>query len=228
MNLVVFDIDDTLTRTMDVDTQCFVQTGSDLLRMELDDVSWDDFPDVTDTAVLNVIYERRRGRLPTDTEVGRFIDYFLTLLREHHEVDASRFRQVEGAQTLLAALGTRNDWTVALATGAWKRTAEFKLNVAGIFDELLPLATSDDHHTRAGIFNTAVQRAKRASGTSGYHRIVAVGDGPWDVRTAQELGVPFIGVGSDARLREIGAPAGVPDYRDLERFMDLLETAEPP
>lgn len=228
MNLVVFDVDDTLTRTMAVDTRCFVQTVSDLLRVDLQDMSWDDFPDVTDTAILNVIYERRRGRLPTETEVRRFIDYFLTLLTEHHAADASNFQAVEGTGTLLAALGARNDWTVALATGAWKRTAEFKLQMAGIYDELLPLATSDDHHTRAGIFNKAVTLAEQATGVAGYHRIVSVGDGPWDVSTARQLGIPFIGIGEGARLQEIGAPSGVSDYRDIDRFVSLLESAEVP
>ena len=93
----------------------------------------------------------------------------------------------------LALLGSSEAWSVALATGAWFRTAEFKLRAAGIDPTGLPIATSDDHHTRAGIVRTAIRRAEQRLGHSNrFEAIVAVGDGSWDVTTAAEMGIPFI------------------------------------
>lgn len=227
MKLVVFDIDDTLTRTMDVDTDCFIQAVRDILEFDLVGMSWDDFPDVTDTAVLDVIYRRVTGTGPTPSDSVRFIDHFSGLLEAEYERNAGRFEAVPGSGDLLGHLRARDDWRVALATGAWRRTAEFKLARAGLFDAELPLATSDDHHTRAGIFETAVARSV-GDGAPGFDRIVAVGDGSWDVVTARTLQVAFIGIGSESRLREIGAPVGVEDYRDLAGFYELLESAPVP
>ena len=228
MKLVVFDIDDTLTRTMDVDTECFVQTVRDLLEFDPLQMSWEDFPHVTDTAVLEVLYRRVLGRAPSSGDTEDFVDHFFDLLEERHRADPSRFSSVPGSRAVVETLIEGTDWDVALATGAWRRSAEFKLSAALLPLHHLPFATSDDHHTRAGIVETAMSRALERSEAGHYDRVVAVGDGRWDVTTAQALGLAFIGVGSADHLAEIGARVGVPDYTDAERFLGLLESAPVP
>lgn len=228
MKLVVFDIDDTLTQTMDVDTECFVQTVRDLLDFDPLQMTWGDFPDVTDTAVLEVLYRRILGRAPSTTESRGFIDHFFALLEGEHRADPTRFSPVPGSRAVVETLLESAEWDVALATGAWRRSAEFKLSAASLPIHHLPFATSDDHYTRVGIVETAMSRALESSVAVGYERVVAVGDGRWDVTTARALGLAFIGVGPSERLTEIGAPVGVSDYRDAERFLGLLESAPVP
>ena len=45
-----------------------------------------------------------------------------------------------------------------------------------------------------GIVQAAIARAGAAYGTATFEKTVLVGDAIWDVRTAQRLGLPFIGM----------------------------------
>jgi len=226
MNLVVFDIDDTLTQTMEVDVECLLQAVRELLTFDPSDLDWNDFPHVTSDGVLEVLYQRAFGRSPGPGDRQAFLERSLELLDIAHRNDPTRFTAVPGAPEILAHLVASPRWTVALATGAWRRTAEFKLDAAGLEHADLPFASSDDHVTRAVIVQTAIDRAGRANGLpGGFDRVVAVGDGGWDVTTARALGLAFVGVGPPDRLETIGARVGVRDYTDAGRFMHLLETA---
>ena len=48
-----------------------------------------------------------------------------------------------------------------------------------------------------------------------------VGDGPWDVRAAQRLRLPFIGIDhtSRGRLRALGIRTVLADFRDYRGFL---------
>ena len=64
-----------------------------------------------------------------------------------------------------------------------------------------------------------------------FARIVCIGDGVWDVRTAASLGLPCIGVGTAGRAERLaaaGATRVVPDFTDLEAVFNALEDATPP
>ena len=64
-----------------------------------------------------------------------------------------------------------------------------------------------------------------------FDRVVSIGDGVWDVQTAIELDVPFVGIGIGARadqLRLAGASIVLPDYSDVDAFMAALEDARHP
>ena len=68
-------------------------------------------------------------------------------------------------------------------------------------------------------------------GVEGFARIVALGDGLWDLRAAHNLGLAFIGIADGARavaLRQAGARHLIADYRDLDGLVALLDRAEVP
>ena len=76
------------------------------------------------------------------------------------------------------------------------------------------------------LFELARERAEAFYGRR-FDRVVSIGDGVWDVRTAIELDVPFVGIGTGSRadqLRLAGAGIVLPDYSDLDAFMTALET----
>ena len=197
MNLVVFDIDGHIDPHDGSRHRVLPPDGVDeLLGLDTGQLQWSDFPHVTDTGVLDVLFRKAQGAPPTRDEHDRFLDRFFQFLEAEHRRTPARFHPVPGAAEMLQNLRTREEWSIALATGAWRRTAQFKLDAAGIDTAGLPFATSDDHHTRAGIVTQAIRRAEVAAGVeSGFEAIVAIGDGAWDVTTAQELGISFIGVG---------------------------------
>ena len=65
----------------------------------------------------------------------------------------------------------------------------------------------------------------------GFARIVSIGDGLWDVRTARKLNFPFLGIGSGAReeeLRRAGATHVLQDFADYDGLIQYLEEAEVP
>ncbi|MEE2777051.1 MAG: hypothetical protein VYE73_09870 [Acidobacteriota bacterium] len=119
----------------------------------------------------------------------------------------------------------------ALATGSWSASARLKLRAAGLQLGGLPLATSDDAISRAGIFEVAVALAANRNGGAGLDRVVSVGDGVWDVETARQLGVPFVGVTADAyggTLEELGAEVLSADFLDPIRVHQALAQAPIP
>lgn len=62
-------------------------------------------------------------------------------------------------------------------------------------------------------------------------RIVAIGDAAWDVRAAAELGWPLVVIASGeraARRRRHGATTILPDYLDVNTFLEALDSAEVP
>ncbi len=134
-----------------------------------------------------------------------------------------------GVAELLERLQTlQGDYLVGLLTGNIRPGATIKLAAVGL-----------DHHFRFGAFGSdserredlpavAVARARELSGREFVgEEIVVIGDTPSDVTCGRALGVRAIGVatgrhGAD-ELAAAGAWATVPDLRDVERVLQLLD-----
>jgi phosphoglycolate phosphatase-like HAD superfamily hydrolase len=58
-----------------------------------------------------------------------------------------------------------------------------------------------------------------------FEKIVSVGDGVWDVRTAKNLNLDFVGIARGKRagkLRQAGAEFLIEDFRDYKVFLEYL------
>ena len=98
-------------------------------------------------------------------------------------------------------------WQIAVATGGWGPSARLKLSVAELAIDDAVFACADDGRSRADIVRLARDRAEAFYGRR-FDRVVSIGDGVWDVQTAIELDMPFVGIGTgNARdqLRRAGA-----------------------
>lgn len=231
MKLVVFDLDGTLTRTYRVDGECFVLAVSEAVQLTALDRKWDDYEHVTDEGILRELFSRRFGRLPAAHESTSIADRFMDLLTTRHGSDASDFAEVAGAQSFVRHLREQSSWGIAIATGAWRRSADFKIHRAQLPLTNIPSAFAEDGPSREAIVRTAIQRAATAYGESEFERIVSVGDALWDVKTARNLGLPFLGVASGARaglLRDNGASHVIEDYSDTEQCLRYMEEAQTP
>jgi hypothetical protein len=69
MNLVVLDLDGTLTTTFAVHVQCFVQAFPTALNIEHLNTNWTEYRDVTDSGVLFEAFNNAYGRDPDAAEV---------------------------------------------------------------------------------------------------------------------------------------------------------------
>jgi phosphoglycolate phosphatase-like HAD superfamily hydrolase len=228
MKLVVFDLDGTLTATSAVDETCFVQAFADSLNIHQLSTNWLDYDHATDTAVARQAFLKQFGREPESTETLKVVERFVQLLSRHHDSDSALFAEIPGASAFLTELHENAEWGIALATGGWKRSAEFKIRAAGLPLVKFPAAFAEDGPSREAIVQTAIDRASAWYQCREFERIVSVGDAVWDVRTARQLKLPFLGVADEPRatlLRENGARHVVEHFLDPARCLQLLGDA---
>jgi phosphoglycolate phosphatase-like HAD superfamily hydrolase len=221
MRLVIFDIDGTLTQTMKADEECFVRSLAEVCGFQDVDADWSRYKHATDSGVFHEIHEARTGRHPSPIETSRFRQHFVELLARVSS-DAP-FAAVKGAPLLLSCLADSAEHRVALATGAWRDSARLKMASAGLCYDDYPAASSDDAFDRESIIRLSMQRATERYGRC--RSTVYVGDGVWDARACRNIGVPFIGVGTDgraSRLSEEGAICVFPDFSDKDLFLSSL------
>jgi phosphoglycolate phosphatase-like HAD superfamily hydrolase len=231
MKLIVFDFDGTLARTSGVDGECFIQAFDEALQIRNFSTSWTDYEHVTDEGVTREIFMQQLGRHPHSAEKEKVIDHFLSLLVSRCDSNRLEFSEVPGAASLVNALRHSGEWAVALATGAWRRSVEFKIQRAGLPITDIPSAFAEDGPSRESIVLTAVERASVHYREQRFERIVSVGDALWDVRTARKLGLPFLGIADEPRasaLRKDGASHVVEDYRNAAQCLQFFEEARTP
>lgn len=218
-NLVMFDIDGTLTETMKVDEECFVRSFKEVFDFADFDTDWSRYPHTTDSGIFHEIYVSRRGRPPTALDVSRFRQHFVGLLAAASS--NCPFAPVAGADRLLSRIAQGGTHRVSLATGAWRESARLKMASAGMCFDDHPAASADDALDRESIMRLSKQRAAEWHGES-FTQTVYVGDGVWDARACRKVGVPFIGIGTGSSARRLSAEGAVrvfPDFSDTEMFL---------
>src|SRR4029077_4215652 len=125
MQLVMFDIDGTLTETKKVDEECFVRSFKDVFGLTDIDTDWSHYPHTPDSGIFHSVFTSRLGRSPSVREVSLFRQHFIQLLAAASS--QSPFAPVAGAETLLSRLAQSGSHRVALATGGWRDSAPLKI-----------------------------------------------------------------------------------------------------
>src|SRR6185312_4791700 len=115
---------------------------------------------------------------------------------KQYETDSLSFAEIPGAAAALKMLKQDSDWAVAIATGCWRESALLKLRAANIDPEGIPAAYAEDGLSREDILKAAVSLSLVQHGMNSFERIVSIGDGLWDVRTAGRLDFAFVGIGA--------------------------------
>ena len=209
--IVVFDVDGTLVDSSSVDNQCFVAAFHQIIGIELRDTHWASFTEITARAVVEQLLPDTNQEELRRIERRVQADYHRRL-REVHAANPAAYQPTPGALEAITRLRQTPSVSVAIATGDWHDTISLKLAAAGFDVTDIPMATSSDRSARADIIRLAVERAGSSLADAIY-----VGDGPWDLRATQQLGIPFIGVGRKvARLRAAGARHTMDDFSQDE------------
>ncbi|SDI16857.1 Phosphoglycolate phosphatase, HAD superfamily [Actinokineospora alba] len=182
--LIVFDIDGTLLRSVAPHQEAFIGALRD---SGLDDIdsAWGGYAHHTDSWIFREVFRRNTGALPTEAQTQFFSD------RLHERFVAGTERdgvaQIPGAAAFLRKLAESPEYTVAFATGGMREVTAVKL---APLDAVGPVATASEHTFREHVVREAIHQAGGP-----FDRVVAVGDGPWDVRAAVATGSQFIGIG---------------------------------
>lgn len=229
--LIIFDVDGTLTRTLDVDTSCFLRAFEESFGWTGIDDDWSSYPEYADSSIAHEIFLRRLGRPPTPEETGRVISAFLRLMEDAWREDPSRFGSIAGAPAAVERLRRDPSRRLAVATGCWKASALFKLEKAGIDLDSVPMSTSDRTIIRREIVSRALAEARQFYRPAAFDRLVFIGDGVWDVKVSRLLGLCFLGVGAGEAKRSLqaaGAGPVIPDYADYGLFLRALAEAAVP
>ncbi len=222
----MFDLDGTLTETVQADEECFVSALSDVFGFENVSTDWSAYHRTTDSGILVELFESRRNRAPQPVEIEQFQSRFVALLNEASQ-NSCRFEPVPGTEVLLQELASRERFGVALATGGWRITANWKLKKAGLGFSFGAAAFADDDYSREGIMCCALQRALNQYRQTKFDAVIYIGDGVWDVRASRNLGYHFVGIGSGIkaeRLYSAGATTVFSDYLDVNSFISILES----
>ncbi len=231
MKLAIFDIDGTLTNTNSVDNECFVKALAEAHAITEIDTDWASYPHTTDSGIAQHIFQKKFGRTPGDTELDKFKACFVNMLGEQYRSNSSSFAEVPGASIALNRLKRESDWAIGIATGCWRESALLKLRAANIDIHGIPAAYAEDGLSREEILQAAVSQTLEQYRLSRFEKIVSVGDGLWDVRTARRLNFTFLGVGcgeSAAMLHRAGAKHVIEDFADYDLLVSLLNEVEIP
>lgn len=190
--LYLFDIDGTLIDSTAEDDRCFIETFYELHEIRLDDVDWDSFEDVTDRGLCEDIFMKNLGRFPTEGEYNRVYEHFCSMISKSLLDTPEKMAPIPGARDFFHNLGDNGACT-AIATGGWRKSADMKLMTAGFTYLPITMASSNDSRIRRSIMNIAIGRAQYEYQTM-FEHVVYFGDGIWDARVCDEMGIPMIGI----------------------------------
>lgn len=224
MHLVIFDLDGTLTQTYYGDDNSYIEALSELLPIDPDYKYWKDCSNLTDSAVLDHIYNKVAGRSPETHEIAAMQERFLAKLEAKRHATPQFFEEIPGAVKAIEHLLDRNDTLVGVATGGWKQMAQFKLEHASFPLERVHLIGSDEHFAKRDFVAAMMGDLKQAHALEDFHSVNYVGDSRYDYRAAQELGIGFVGMdyNNAGWLKETAAATILPHYHDLNQFVSAL------
>jgi phosphoglycolate phosphatase-like HAD superfamily hydrolase len=143
----------------------------------------------TDAHIAKVIYELDRKENFEAGQLERFEDLLWS------QISTIELKEIKGAKQTVNLLEQTTDFGVCYATGSLRKPAVYKLNAIGLNFEPGQLVASNEMESREEIVLAAIEQAKRHYEQAQFDRIISIGDGLWDLKTAQSLGLEFIGIG---------------------------------
>ncbi|MGH1384276.1 HAD family hydrolase [Kordia sp.] len=215
-NLLVFDIDGTLLDSENVHQTGFVN-ALHAIGVEFVNTNWENYTHLTDSFIAKENYETDVNRGFSKQLMQRFEAEFMKLI---HDCNVT---QIEGANAFLQKIIKETNYAVCFATGSMLLPAKLKLDRAGIVYDQALLEASNNYFTREEIVNSAIAKAKNYFNASNFERIISLGDGIWDVKTAQNLGIEFIGIGThnQEKLKAVGAETHFANFLEFDETILL-------
>lgn len=206
--LYVFDIDGTLTDSIPVYLKVITQVLKDIGLTDID-TDYDNYLYHTDLYALQYNYERNFKKTTPEN-----LKFELDILLERGLLKAPAVLEIPGARdTLLALQQARIPF--AYGTGAFPKATAVKMKQTQMpfIEEVL--ATSLHSVSRVGFVQHAIEKAKTYYNQDPFSKIIAVGDGVWDLKAAREMDIDFIGVGlkNKEAMLDLGCTTWIEDLR---------------
>lgn len=190
MNLIVFDIDDTLTKSEYQHQLAYVNAMKACGIININQ-NWRDYTHHTDSHILKVNYEKNL----TEAFSFEFVEMFEKRMTENLLM-LSKVSEIKGAKEIVTMFINQSDYAIAFATGSLLKPALIKLTQAGIEHDERLVVGSNTFFSREEIVQSAITQAREFYQVHSFEHIISVGDGIWDFKTARNLGLHFIGIGN--------------------------------
>jgi phosphoglycolate phosphatase-like HAD superfamily hydrolase len=225
MTLLIFDIDGTLTDTKKVDDNCFFLAFLNEYKIELKNIDWATFTNVTDHGLFLDIYCSAFNKNPTEIDKINFQKIFFEYLDKQLKSNPEKFKSVNGASKFINYCLEHTNFKIAFATGGWQYSAKLKLQAADIKNSNIPMSSSDILFRRQDILLEAIEKSKHFYKTETFEKIVYFGDGVWDYKTTSELEIEFIGVDitEDKKLEKLGVENILNDFDDIVKVLSMID-----
>lgn len=208
--LLIFDIDGTLVDSTETYHKVVIAAMKEMGLSKID-TNFNRLKHHTDSYALFFNY---KNNFAHPFSVG-LLDTFENLLVKHlHRYP--KILAINGAKESIEDL-KRSEYAIVFATGSLPKAALLKMKAAGIWIDNEVLATSKTSFTREGFVLEAIKKASSYYKVADFERIFAIGDGVWDLKTAQNLELGFIGIGN--KNKEIMLQEGMQYW--FEDFSDF-------
>lgn len=191
-NLLVFDIDGTLLDSENVHQTGFVN-ALHAIGVASVDTDWESYTHLTDSFIAKANYEKNTDYIFSSEILIQLEAEFL------NQIIDCKVTQIKGANTFLQTILKETSYAICFATGSMLQPAILKLDRAEIVYNQAVLEASNNYFTREEIVQASIAKAKTHFNVNDFKRIISIGDGVWDVKTAQNLGIEFIGIGTENR-----------------------------
>ena len=187
--LIIFDIDGTLIDSVSGYHKVIINAMTDLGIVEID-TNFNALMHHTDSYALKYNYENFFNKELPVALLNDFEDLIVKYLQKQPKTVA-----IKGVAKVLKQL-KNGEYAIAFATGSLPESAILKMNEAGLEMDEKVLATSKTSFSREGFVLEAIEKAKSYYNVTEFEQIISVGDGIWDLKTAQNLNLEFIGIGT--------------------------------
>jgi len=191
--LIIFDIDGTLIDSVSGYHDVIINAMNDL-GISAIDTNFNALKHHTDSYALKYNYENFfKKELPLEllTNFEKRIVFHLN--------QQPKTKAIKGVREALTQLDD-SEYAIAFATGSLPASAIYKMKSAGLDMNVAVLATSKTSFSREGFVLEAIDKAKSIYNVTSFEKIISVGDGIWDLKTAQNLNLDFIGIGVENKI----------------------------
>jgi len=212
--LFIFDIDGTLTDSVALYHQVIIDTLKEL-GIEKIDTNFNAYLHHTDSYALKLNFEQNFNENFEDSLLDKFDDLLEKQFLKHPPIS-----EINGAKNAIDSLRMASQF-FCFATGSLPKPAQIKLNQCNIWNSPELIATSKTSLNREGFVLDAIERSKLYYDVTHFDEIISVGDGIWDLKTAQNLDLDFIGIGLKNKelLIQNGCEIWFEDMKDFYSFL---------
>ncbi len=160
-----------------------------------------------------------------ESDYQRMITNLISCFNAELDINPSQFSEIPGAAAFFKQIKTDKNLAVGIATGAWEQSALIKLNAIGIDPPEVSFCNSNYYKSRADITQDVIRQLKNKTRIAP-DKIIYFGDGVWDYKTCQELGIDFIGIDyhQDGKLKGLGVDRVFVDYADGVALLRIIRT----